>query len=90
MAEDTHAPYPAAMKQLAEEQKVPVIDLNSSSKLLLEQLGPDASKSLFLWFEPGEQANYPAGAQDDTHFSEYGATEIARLVVQELRLVAGI
>lgn len=81
---DTHGSYPYAMKMLAEEQGVPLIDLALSSKELLEQLGPESSKKLFLWLEKGEHPNYQDGVQDDTHFSEYGAGEISKLIVKGL------
>lgn len=82
---DTHGEYPIAMKQLAEEAGVPLIDLGEKSKALLESMDPEEAKKLFLWFEPGELPNYPEGAQDDTHFSEYGAKAIAKLVVEGIR-----
>lgn len=82
---DTHGEYPAAMKQLAEEEDVPLIDLGAKTRQLLERLGPEESKRLFLWFEPGERENYPEGAQDDTHFSEYGAEQVARLALEGFR-----
>ncbi|WP_223192403.1 rhamnogalacturonan acetylesterase [Paenibacillus sedimenti] len=82
--QDTHGQYPEAMKQLAAERGVPLIDLAALSKELLEQLGPEASKKLFLWLDPGEHPNYPDGVQDDTHFSEHGAREIAKLIVDKL------
>lgn len=66
---NTHGDYPDAMIQLAEELRVPLIDLASKSRQLLESLGPEASKKLFLWLEPGEHPNYPDGARDDTHFA---------------------
>lgn len=79
---NTHGDYPDAMIQLAEELRVPLIDLASKSRQLLESLGPEASKKLFLWLEPGEQPNYPDGARDDTHFCDFGANEMAKLVAQ--------
>ncbi|MCT8139619.1 rhamnogalacturonan acetylesterase [Anaerobacillus sp. CMMVII] len=82
---DSHGEYPTAMKELAEECNVPVIDLGAKSKSLLEELGAEKAKQLFLWYKPGEEANYPEGVQDDTHFSEYGATLIAGLVIAELK-----
>jgi lysophospholipase L1-like esterase len=81
---DTHGDYPMAMKQLAEECDVPFIDLDVRSKALLESLGPEQSKSLFVWLEPGESLNYPDGIQDDTHFSEYGAKQMAQLVIEAI------
>jgi lysophospholipase L1-like esterase len=81
----THGVYPAAMIQLGKELQVPVIDLHMSSKKLFEQLGDEPTKKLFLWLAPGENANYPEGSKDNTHFNEYGASEMAKLVVQGIR-----
>ncbi|MFA9557836.1 rhamnogalacturonan acetylesterase [Evansella sp. AB-rgal1] len=82
---ETHGDYPLAIKELGKRLDVPVIDLGEKSKQLLESLGPEASKKLFLWFEPGEEENYPNGEKDDTHFSEYGANKIAQLVIDECK-----
>ncbi|MEH6971549.1 MULTISPECIES: rhamnogalacturonan acetylesterase [Bacillus] len=79
---DTHGDYPDAMRQLAAELRVPLIDLTSKSGRLLQTLGPESSKKLFLWLKPGEHPNYPDGAEDDTHFCEYGAGVIAGLVAE--------
>src|SRR5699024_7875323 len=82
--QETHGNYPIAMKQFAEQHGVPLIDLTTSSRLLYEKLGPEESKKLFLWFKRGENSNFPEGIEDDTHFSEYGANEIAKLVIKEI------
>jgi lysophospholipase L1-like esterase len=66
---------PAEMRQLAQQQGVDLIDLTAMSKRLVEQLGPEGSKALFLTNE----------ASDNTHMSERGATEFARLVLGELK-----
>jgi len=82
---DNHGDYVIAMKQLAEEEDVPLVDLTSSSKQLFEQLGPEETKDLFVWLAPGEFANYPDGLEDNTHFQQRGAMEIARLVRNGLK-----
>ncbi|GGI46521.1 hypothetical protein GCM10008018_17510 [Paenibacillus marchantiophytorum] len=79
---DTHGDYPTAVKQLAEEYDVAIIDLAAKSKELFMTWGGEQTKTLFLWLTPGENANYPEGVQDDTHFSAEGAWEIAKLVIQ--------
>lgn len=81
----SHGDYPAAITRLGKEEGVPVIPLHEKSIALLEQLGEEQSKSLFLWLEPGEHANYPEGIRDNTHFNEHGAAEMAKLVVQGIR-----
>ncbi|SDY93306.1 Lysophospholipase L1 [Evansella caseinilytica] len=83
--QETHGDYPAAIKQLGARLKVPVVDLAAESRKLLEKLGPQLAKQLYLWLERGEEINYPDGLKDDTHFCQYGANMIAQLVVNELK-----
>lgn len=82
---DTHGEYPDVVRALAKELNVALIDLHQASQRLIEQLGIEESKKLFLHIPPGQYQSLPQGRQDDTHFSEYGATRMAGLVVAELR-----
>ncbi len=82
---DTHGEYPDAVRTLAKELNVPLIDLHKSTQGLIERHGAEGSKKLFLWIKPGEYKSLPEGRQDDTHFSEYGAREVAALVVANVR-----
>jgi lysophospholipase L1-like esterase len=52
---------------------------------LLQQLGPQKAKLLFMQLEPGEHPSYPDGQKDNTHFNEYGARRIAQLVLQQIQ-----
>jgi hypothetical protein len=52
---------------------------------LLQRLGPEGSKVLFNYLEPGEHPNYPEGRKDDTHFSELGARKMAEIVLADIR-----
>ncbi|MEW4328621.1 rhamnogalacturonan acetylesterase [Rossellomorea marisflavi] len=85
---DTHGDYPEAMKELAREQSVPVIDLHKRSLKLLDTLGPIRSKALYMWIDP--HPNFPDGAMDNTHFNEDGAHEIAAIVKKELEGVVPV
>lgn len=80
--ENTHGVYIEAMRQLADQESVLYIDLARLSKTYFEELGEERTKQVFLWAEPGQYKNLPEGAQDNTHFSEIGAIEIARLVAK--------
>lgn len=82
---DTHGEYPLAMRKLAIRLHVPLIDMTGISKALLEKLGSENSRELFLWGKPGEFPNYPQGIQDDTHFNDNGARQFAKLIVGELK-----
>lgn len=81
----THDQYAAIVRTVAKEQQCPLIDMDIKSQQVLQQLGPEPSKLLFLWLAPGENPNYPSGKQDDTHFNELGARMMAQLVLSELK-----
>ncbi len=78
--EDTHGDYPAAVKAVATEQKVPLIDLHAKSRQTIEKMGVEESKKLFLWYTKGYFPTRKEGVKDDTHFSEYGARTMAILI----------
>jgi lysophospholipase L1-like esterase len=69
---------PAEMRSVGAAQRVPVIDLTAKSKALVESLGPSASAQLFL-------RSSVDGVTDNTHFSQYGATQMGGLVLQSIR-----
>ncbi len=82
---DQHGEYPDVVRAIAREMNVPLIDLHRSSQALIEQHGVEGSKKLFLWIDPKHFKTAPDGRKDDTHFSEYGASQMASLVCEELR-----
>lgn len=82
---ETHLGYSDLVKQVAREQNTPLIDLDKKSQELYQQLGPETSKLLFNYLEPGEHPNFPNGVKDDTHFSELGARKMAEIVLAEIR-----
>jgi len=81
----THEVYSNLVRQVAQEQKVPLIDLDKKSQALLQQFGLENSKLLFLQLAPGEHPNYPDGKDDNTHFNELGARKMAQLVLTEIK-----
>jgi lysophospholipase L1-like esterase len=82
---DTHGAYPDAARAAAAEGHVPLVDMTRTSAALVEPLGPDSSRALWLHLEPGANANYPAGVHDDTHFNPRGAERMAGLAIEALR-----
>jgi lysophospholipase L1-like esterase len=82
---ETHPVYADIVRTVAREKNVPLIDLDSRSQELLNQMGPEASKYLYNYLLPGEHPNYPEGKQDDTHFSELGARKMAEIVLDEIK-----
>jgi lysophospholipase L1-like esterase len=63
--------YPEAVRQVAREENVPMIDLNNESKPLYEALGVEGSKKAFV---------------DNTHHNNYGSYELARCVVEGIKM----
>jgi lysophospholipase L1-like esterase len=82
---ETHLEYSKAVREVGEQYKTPVIDLDERSRALLQQLGPENSKLLFMELDSTENPNYPEGRHDNTHFNEFGARRIAELVLQEIK-----
>ncbi len=82
---DSHGPYGAAVRAVAEASGAPLVDLLQDSLALLDTIGEEASRAYFLHagITAGLPAN-PAAEPDDTHFSEAGARAIAGLVAQGL------
>ncbi|MEU5154080.1 RICIN domain-containing protein [Glycomyces sp. NPDC021274] len=66
---------PREMRTLAQQQGVDLIDMTALTKQMVEQLGTERSKALFLTNEAG----------DNTHTSDYGADQFAQLVRNEMR-----
>jgi lysophospholipase L1-like esterase len=82
---DTHGEYPDIVRAVAGERKVPMIDMHRLSEAVIVSYGVDGSRTLFLQLKPGENANYPNGIDDNTHFSPFGAEEMAKVVIADLR-----
>ena len=76
--------YVQATKDVAAELEVPLVDLSSSSRAYLDEIGVEDAKSVFLHVPAGVYPNRPDGTQDDTHFQEYGAIQMARLVALDV------
>ncbi len=71
---NTHGDYPQAVREVAAEDKVALIDLEKMSIAFYEALGPDQAPLAFS-----------AGGRDATHHNNYGAYELAQCVVQGIR-----
>lgn len=69
---NSHGDYPEAVRQLAKEEDVPLIDLNAMSTLLYEAWGPDLSKQAFA-------------PNDNTHHNNYGSYELAKCIVTGIK-----
>lgn len=83
----THGEYPRAVRKLAEEKGVPLIDLKKDSRELYLSLGEEKTAELFVRLAPGENPDFPQGHDDRTHFNAAGADRICSLVVDGMRRI---
>ena len=74
----SHGRYPEAMRQLGREEQVPVADLTVLTEELLQKLGDEASKPLFVW------------PVDNTHLKYDGAVRMTELLARELERFGGV
>jgi len=74
--EDTLGAYADAMRRVAREDGVPLIDLNADSRAIYEALGPDVAPTAFN-----------DGGRDKTHHNNYGAFLLASAVAQRIRTI---
>lgn len=71
--------------ELAKETNTALIDLGLKSVEILNQIGLEDSKKLFLHFEANTYENIPEKMEDNTHFQVTGAVTIAKLIAEEIK-----
>lgn len=84
---DTHGAYLDSPRNVAKELNVPFIDMNKITHDLVEGLGPDASKKLFMWVTPNTVPAIPKGREDNTHLTVYGGRVVAGLTIDAIARV---
>ena len=81
---DTHGAYLESARNVARQLNVPFVDMNRITHDLVEGLGPEASKKLFMWVPAGQVAAMPKGREDNTHLNIYGARTVASLTIDAI------
>ena len=76
--------YPEAMKQVAEQENVTLLDITKVTMDWLKSLGDTASREYFMWVAPGTVPAMPEGKTDNTHTNAKGARKVAGLVCGEI------
>ena len=82
---NTHGDYPEAMRQVAAEEHVPLIDLNAMSAAFYEALGVEGSKRAFVHYPANSFPGQDKELADNSHHSTYGAYELAKCVVEGIK-----
>lgn len=79
---NSHGDYPDAVRKLAKQENVALIDLNAMSKTLYEAWGDEGSKKAFVHFPAGTFPDQDKDLADNTHFNPYGGYELAKCIIQ--------
>ena len=82
---ECHGDYPAAMKAVAEEKGVTLLDITTPTLDWIEGLGDEASRPYFMHLAPGQYACAPQGKTDNTHTVASGARKVAEIVCDRVR-----
>ena len=83
---NVHGDYPQAVKDVAKELNVKLIDLTQLACEFFTSKGQEyVSEKYFMNLPEGVYEAYPEGQKDNTHFQPEGALEVARLVFKALQ-----
>lgn len=78
---NSHGEYPDAIRWMAAKENVALIDLNEITKTLLESMGDSPSVKAYVHYPAGTFPGQNEALADNTHFSTYGAFEVAKCVI---------
>jgi lysophospholipase L1-like esterase len=81
----THGEFPDAMRKVAQELQVPLIDVTNMTTAIYESWGDELSKKAFVFYPANTFPGQTKALADNTHFGSFGANEVAKCVVQGIR-----
>ncbi|MCX6236084.1 MAG: rhamnogalacturonan acetylesterase [Bacteroidia bacterium] len=85
---NVHGEYPQAMKDIAAEMNVFLIDLTQISCDFFTLKGKDfVTEKYFMNLPAGVYTAYPDGQKDNTHFQPEGAKAVAQLIFNGLKSI---
>lgn len=82
---NTLGDFPDAMRFEAKKEDIALIDLNAMTKILYEAYGDEKSKALFVQYPAGTFPGQDKELADNTHFSDFGAYELAKCMVEGIK-----
>ena len=85
-----HGDYVAGMKQAAEKNQVPLVDLYTMSRKALEEAGEMESRKWYMYFDAGVYAVHPQESRDNTHLRHEGAVAFGAMIARGLTELGGI
>ena len=81
----THGEFPDAMRKVAQEMQVPLIDVTKMTTSLYQSWGNELSKKAFVYYPDNTFPGQIGALADNTHFNNFGANEVARCIVQNIK-----
>ncbi len=82
---NTHGDYPEAMREVADEENIALIDLHAMSTILFESMGIGNSKKAFVHYPAGTFPGQNEKLEDNSHFSNYGAYQLAKCIIKGIK-----
>jgi lysophospholipase L1-like esterase len=82
---ETHANYPEAMRWVAKDLGVQLIELHDMTRVFYEKLGMEGSKHAFVHYPARTYPGQLKAFEDNTHFNPYGAYEISKMMVEGMK-----
>ncbi|MEN3323210.1 rhamnogalacturonan acetylesterase [Mariniflexile soesokkakense] len=81
----THGDFPDAMRKVAVELQVPLIDITEMTTYMYENWGDEPSRKAFVQYPANTFPGQTEKLEDNTHFNGFGANEIAKCIAQSIK-----
>ena len=83
---DTHGVYPTITREIANSEKLPLVDMQQLTAAWLQNEGKKKKKKYFHKIpSDGSSKLYPKGLDDNTHLNEDGARIVAGMFAKEIK-----
>lgn len=82
---ETHEKYPDAMRFVAKDLSVQLIELHDMTRTFFETLGVEDSKRSLVHYPAGTFPHQDKAFEDNTHWNPYGAYEISKMIVKGIK-----
>lgn len=82
---ETHGQYPDAMRFVAKDLGVQLIELHDMTRTFFEAMGVEDSKHSLVHYPAGTFPNQASKFEDNTHWNPFGAFEISKMIVKGIK-----
>ena len=84
---ETHANYPDAMRWIAKDLNVQLIELHDMTRNFFETLGVEDSKRALVHYSAHTYPGQAKAFEDNTHFNPYGACQVSKMIVEGMKVL---